>query len=207
MENEKNKTNFHFEKISENKVDNFTKTIIKANFSIQSNQIIDWDKVSNFLQITPTEFYNKGDDHHDPKQNFKMRFSSWQVSTGYEETRDMDDTITPILDIFEPKIELLKQLKQLLNVNDIIFHLGLVMQVVAGATSAIYYESRCINFLHEVESGTSIDLYVKYETDEENEYNRSKDNELIGELIPTGIFINDDGEFFEPDIIINEDEE
>jgi hypothetical protein len=207
MENEKNKTKFDFQKISEIKVDNFTKTIIKADFSIQSNQIIDWDKVSDFLQIRPTKFYNKGDDHLDPKQNFKMRFSIWRVSTGYEETRDMDDTITPILDIFEPKIELLKQLKQLLNVHDLSYNLLLVIQVVAGATPAIHYESRCIDFLHEVGATTNIDLYVKYETDEENEYNRIKDNELIGELIPTGIFINDDGEFFEPDIIINKDEE
>ncbi len=121
------------------------------------------------MQIIPTEFYNKGDDHLDPKRNFKMRFSIWELSTGYEETLDMNDQITPILDIFEPKIELLKQLKQLLNVNDLIFHLGLVIQVVAGATPAIGYESRCIDFLHEVGSGTSIDLYVIHETDEDEE--------------------------------------
>ncbi|MBA4535360.1 DUF4279 domain-containing protein [Brevibacillus halotolerans] len=111
------------------------------------------DEVTKILAIQPTSRHQKGD----TVRNHVRKETSWQISTGYQESYDINDQLNPQLHQLEMKTNELLEIKRLFNAS---FMFMVVIQIENNESPATYLESRIINYSSTINAEIHFDLYV-----------------------------------------------
>ncbi|HEX9976257.1 MAG TPA: DUF4279 domain-containing protein [Dehalococcoidales bacterium] len=85
------------------------------------------------------------------------RFNNWEISTGYEESNDINIQLTRIFDLLKNKVSVLNELRDAYNLQ---FRIDVVVIVENGEKPAMYFDHWFIDFVHEIEAEVDIDLYI-----------------------------------------------
>lgn len=129
-------------------------TNIKAEFIVYSDDL-NPKLVTDFLGLSPTQSWAKGDDIRG--KNNRRKESIWLLSTEYEESLDINNQLSKLLIILNDKKYKLLELVQLYPVN---YTMEIVIRVRKGEVPAIYFDSQTISFINEIQAKIDIDLYV-----------------------------------------------
>jgi len=130
------------------------KTNVMVEFTMYGDKLIP-DVVTRRLGITPTLQGIKGDVIEG--RSFLRRSNIWQLSTGYEESFDINDQLVKIYDLLKSKVDILKELREQYNLEYFIY---IVPQIVNNETPAMSLERWFIDFVHEIRADIEIDLYI-----------------------------------------------
>lgn len=122
------------------------------------------EAISDALNIEPTKTYKKGDvverlDNPNlvSTKNLYRKRTDWTLSTGYQESYDINDQLHVILKSLEGKTEQLKQLKKK---YDLQFLFMVVIQVENNESPAMYLQKEIINFASSIQAEIHFDLYI-----------------------------------------------
>lgn len=106
------------------------------------------------LSIIPTESYNKGDLS---KYNNIKKETCWCISTGYEESMDINDQLSKIIGEIRDKKDILIQLKNQYNLE---FQLMIVLNIIDNDKPAIYLDKDIIHFVSDIDASIQFDYYI-----------------------------------------------
>ncbi|GMK44255.1 hypothetical protein PghCCS26_13820 [Paenibacillus glycanilyticus] len=114
--------------------------------------------------IEPTESYNKGDVIVRPKNeniiNTTVKYrkeTAWILSSGYQESYDINDQLGLLLDTLESKIIELKRIQTDYKVS---YKFEIVINIENNQKPAIYLERRFISYAHSINADVDFDLYI-----------------------------------------------
>ena len=114
--------------------------------------------------IQPTRTYKKGDvvaRHDNPNlvstKTLYREETAWTLSTGYQESYDINNQLHVILKSLEGKTEQLKHLKQK---YDLQFLLMVVIQVENNESPAMYLQKNIIDFASSIQAEIHFDLNI-----------------------------------------------
>ena len=111
--------------------------------------------ITKKLAITPTRTYNKGDIL---KYNKKGAIETvWEISTGYEESFDINNQLTKIINLIKEKKDILKKIKNRFHVD---FGFNVVIEIRNGETPAVHWNKDIIGFANEIGAEFDCDLYI-----------------------------------------------
>ncbi|WP_368905939.1 DUF4279 domain-containing protein [Bacillus wiedmannii] len=122
------------------------------------------EAITDALSIEPTRTYKKGDvvaRHDNPNlvstKVIYRKETDWTLSTGYQESYDINNQLHVILKSLEGKTEQLKQLKEK---YDLQFLFMVVIQVENNESPAMYLQKEIINFASFIQAEIHFDLYI-----------------------------------------------
>ncbi|HFJ9439610.1 MULTISPECIES: DUF4279 domain-containing protein [Bacillus] len=122
------------------------------------------EAISDALNIEPTKTYKKGDvvERRDnpnlvSTKNLYRKGTDWTLSTGYQESYDINDQLHVIVKSLGEKTEPLKQLKKKYDLH---FLLMVVIQVENNESPAMYLQKEIINFASSIQAEIHFDLYI-----------------------------------------------
>lgn len=120
--------------------------------------------VTDVLGIEPTKTYKKGDiierTNNPNLVSTKIRRwkeTDWTLSTGYQESYDINNQLNTILKSLEGKT---KELKQLKEKYDLEFLFMIVIQVENDEKPAMYLQKNIIGFASLIQAEIQFDLYI-----------------------------------------------
>lgn len=120
--------------------------------------------VTDVLGIEPTETYKKGDiieSSSNPNlvstKIRRRKETDWTLSTGYQESYDINNQLNPILKSLEGKTEELKQLKKKFGLE---FLFMIVIEVEKDEKPAMYLQKNIIDFSSIIQAEIQFDLYI-----------------------------------------------
>ncbi|MDC7971342.1 MULTISPECIES: DUF4279 domain-containing protein [Bacillus] len=122
------------------------------------------EAISDALNIEPTKTYKKGDvvERRDnpnlvSTKNLYRKGTDWTLSTGYQESYDINDQLHVIVKSLGEKTEQLKQLKKKYDLH---FLLMVIIQVENNESPAMYLQKEIINFASSIQAEIHFDLYI-----------------------------------------------
>lgn len=122
------------------------------------------EAISDALNIEPTKTYKKGDvvercDNPNlvSTKNLYRKGTDWTLSTGYQESYDINDQLHVIVKSLGEKTEQLKQLKKKYDLH---FLLMVIIQVENNESPAMYLQKEIINFASSIQAEIHFDLYI-----------------------------------------------
>lgn len=133
-----------------------------AYFSI-TGDVLPLNEVTKTLNIEPTTTYKKGDIIVNNKPNVastkicKRLETSWELSTDYQKSYDINDQLNPLLEMLEGKV---KELNELKEKHDLSYMFMIVIQIENNQTPATYLEDKIINFASSISAQIHFDMYV-----------------------------------------------
>ncbi|SIQ79809.1 protein of unknown function [Bacillus cereus] len=134
-----------------------------AYFSI-TGDIFPVEAITDALNIGPTRTYKKGDivaRRDNPNlvstKTLYRKETDWTLSTGYQESYDINNQLHVILKSLEEKTEQLKQLKKK---YDLEFLFMVVIQVENNESPAMYLQKNIIDFASSIQAEIHFDLYI-----------------------------------------------
>ena len=130
------------------------KTNIRVDFRILGNNY-DIQRISNSLNIEPTHFWNIGDNIRQTSK--KREYTCWILSTGYEETLDVNTQLIKIQELLMEKTILLNELKESYDLN---YNIEVIIKIENGEVPAIYIESETIQFAASIGARFDFDTYI-----------------------------------------------
>ncbi|MFD4820914.1 DUF4279 domain-containing protein [Peribacillus butanolivorans] len=120
--------------------------------------------VTDILGIEPTKTYKKGDiieKINNPNlvstKIRRRKETDWTLSTGYQESYDINNQLNTILKSLEGKTKELKQLKEKYSLE---FLFMIVIQVENDEKSAMYLQKNIIDFASLIQAEIHFDLYI-----------------------------------------------
>lgn len=129
-----------------------------------TGDIFPLEAITEALSIEPTRTYKKGDvvaRRDNPNLVFTKTLyrkeTDWTLSTGYQESYDINNQLHVILKSLEEKTEQLKQLKKK---YDLEFLFTVVIQVENNESPAMYLQKEIINFASSIQAEIHFDLYI-----------------------------------------------
>ncbi|PFO67522.1 hypothetical protein COJ86_20915 [Bacillus cereus] len=129
-----------------------------------TGDIFPLEAITGTLSIEPTRTYKKGDvvaRRDNPNlvftKNLYRKETDWTLSTGYQESYDINNQLHVILKSLEEKTEQLKQLKKK---YDLEFLFMVVIQVENNESPAMYLQKEIINFASSIQAEIHFDLYI-----------------------------------------------
>ncbi|CAM3863064.1 MULTISPECIES: DUF4279 domain-containing protein [Bacillus cereus group] len=129
-----------------------------------TGDIFPLEAITEALSIEPTRTYKKGDvvaRRDNPNLVFTKTLyrkeTDWTLSTGYQESYDINNQLHVILKSLEEKTEQLKQLKKK---YDLEFLFMVVIQVENNESPAMYLQKEIINFASSIQAEIHFDLYI-----------------------------------------------
>lgn len=111
-------------------------------------------EITNKLQIEPTRAYSKG---NSGKFNNIRKETCWCIGTGYEESMDINDQLSKIINKIKDKKEILKGLK---NQYNLMFKFFIVINIIDNDKPGIYLDQETIHFASELSASFDIDYYI-----------------------------------------------
>lgn len=111
--------------------------------------------VTKQLKMNPQKYWVKGDAIQG--KTITKKDSCWIISTGYEESLDINDQLDKILQQISSKIQVLKKIK---TMNNLDYLFAIVVNVENNEKPSMYFNSRFIEFANEINSEFYIDLYI-----------------------------------------------
>ncbi|WP_144611985.1 DUF4279 domain-containing protein [Bacillus cereus] len=134
-----------------------------AYFSV-TGDIFPVEVITEALSIEPTSTYKKGDvvaRRDNPNlvstKIIYRKETDWTLSTGYQESYDINNQLHVILKSLEGKAEQLKHLKKKYSLE---FLFMIVIQVENNESPAMYLQKEIINFASLIQAEIHFDLYV-----------------------------------------------
>ncbi|MGE7662878.1 DUF4279 domain-containing protein [Peribacillus sp. NPDC097197] len=119
------------------------------------------DIITNVLDMEPTKIYNKGDVINHPNlvstTSKRRKHTDWILSTGYQESYDINDQLNLILKSLVGKTEELNQLKKK---YDLEYLFMIVIEIVNDEKPAMYLEKNMIDFSSRIQAEIQFDLYI-----------------------------------------------
>ncbi|MDR4172329.1 DUF4279 domain-containing protein [Bacillus nitratireducens] len=99
--------------------------------------------VSERLQVDPTKSYKKGEiiRKTNETENITRNYTSWQLSTGYQESFDVGDVMEQLILKLKDKSAIINELKD-------------------GHTPVFHLENQVIDFANSIKADFDIDLYA-----------------------------------------------
>ena len=136
------------------------KTRVMIEFAVVGDDF-DITAVTEKLQVTPSK-YGKKEDAIKKRQQKNLsptgyEQTSWVFKTDYEESINADRQLTKLVDLFKPKIPILKTIANIYNVE---FAVNIVIEIYNNDIPSIYFNSTFIEFIHEIGAEVDIDLYI-----------------------------------------------
>lgn len=129
-------------------------TTVMVYFSIFGDEF-PIDNVTEKLGIIPTETYEKGD--------FLRKETSWDLSTGYQVSLDVNDQLQQIISKLQNKTSIINEIKETYSVECKFF---IVVKIEDGNTPTLYLDKEAIKIASSIEAEFDIDLYANpYEDD------------------------------------------
>ncbi|KWW21932.1 hypothetical protein AS888_05470 [Peribacillus simplex] len=120
--------------------------------------------VTDILSIEPTKTYKKGDiieKINNPNlvstKIRRRKETVWTLSTGYQESYDINNQLNTILKSLEGKTKELKQLKEKYSLE---FLFMIVIQVENDEKPAMYLQKNIIDFSSLIQAEIHFDLYI-----------------------------------------------
>lgn len=129
------------------------KTNLMVEFSIIGDNF-NPDEITKSLGIEPTECYIKG---YDKNRYFKMKESSWSLSTGYIQTVYISDLFDELINKLTSKKDILLELK---NKYNLMFKFFVVINIENGEKPAIYLDKEVVSFANYLSAEFDFDLYI-----------------------------------------------
>lgn len=134
-----------------------------AYFSI-TGDIFPVEAITDVLNIEPTRTYKKGDivarrDNPNLVSTKKLyrKETDWNLSTGYQESYDINNQLYVILKSLEEKTEPLKQLKKK---YDLEFLFMVVIQIEDNESPAMYLQKDILDFASSIQAEIHFDLNI-----------------------------------------------
>lgn len=128
-----------------------TQTNIKIEFSISSNKKLNFEDITQRLEVLPTSqcllHLNKQD---------RPEYT-WEYATDKIETLDVGDVISQITQRFAAKEQILRDIKE---EYDAVLKCCIVVEIEQGQTPGLYLDKETLHFLSNIEAELDIDLYV-----------------------------------------------
>lgn len=122
------------------------------------------EAISDALNIEPTKTYKKGDvvERRDnpnlvSTKTLYRKETDWTLSTGYQESYDINNQLHVILKSLKEKTEQLKQHKKKYDLH---FLLMVIIQVENNESPAMYLQKEIINFASSIQAEIHFDLYI-----------------------------------------------
>ncbi|HHK5536486.1 DUF4279 domain-containing protein [Bacillus mobilis] len=129
-----------------------------------TGDIFPLEAITEALNIEPTRTYKKGDvvaRRDNPNLVFTKTLyrkeTDWTLSTGYQESYDINNQLHIILKSLEGKTEQLKHLKKKYSLE---FLFMVVIQVENNESPAMYLQKEIINFASSIQAEIHFDLYI-----------------------------------------------
>lgn len=111
--------------------------------------------VTEKLNLVPDEFWVKGDDVKG--RIVKRKDTTWSISTGYEESLDINDQLSKIMTRIQDKRKVLKEIRATCNVK---FLFAIVVNIENNQKPAMHFNSQFIEFANDIKAEFYIDLYI-----------------------------------------------
>ncbi|WP_395760627.1 DUF4279 domain-containing protein [Bacillus sp. 3G2] len=129
-----------------------------------TGDIFPLEAITEALNIEPTRTYKKGDvvaRRDNPNlvstKTLYRKETDWTLSTGYQESYDINNQLHVILKSLKEKTEQLIQLKKK---YDLEFLFMVVIQVENNESPAMYLQKEIINFASSIQAEIHFDLYI-----------------------------------------------
>ncbi|MGP4945610.1 MULTISPECIES: DUF4279 domain-containing protein [Bacillus] len=129
-----------------------------------TGDIFPLEAITEALSIEPTRTYNKGDvvaRRDNPNlvstKTLYRKETNWALSTGYQESYDINNQLYAILKSLEEKTEPLKQLKKK---YDLEFLFMVVIQIENNESPAMYLQKNIIDFASSIQAEIHFDLNI-----------------------------------------------
>jgi len=129
-------------------------TNILVDFSVFGEDF-DIKTISEKLEMEPSECYQKGERIRET--HLFRKETCWSISTGYEESLDVNDQLEKIMKLIKPKREILIHLMQQLNLE---CKFSIVINIENSQTPAVYLEREVIEFANEMKAEFDFDMYI-----------------------------------------------
>ncbi|MCS1350906.1 DUF4279 domain-containing protein [Mechercharimyces sp. CAU 1602] len=129
-------------------------TNIMVEFSVFGNGFSP-DDITKRLSIKPSVTWKKGEKIAD--RNIKRKETNWSVSTGYENSFDLNEQLGKIANLIGDRTSDLISLKEQ---YDLEFNFFIVIKIVDGRCPAIYLGKDIIELANEIKAEFDIDIYA-----------------------------------------------
>lgn len=130
------------------------KTNVMVEFIITGDEL-NPNMVTEKLEMIPHHFWVKGDAI--PGKSITRKDSCWIISTGYEESYDINEQLEKVIKRISPKTRVLKEIKAKYNLD---FLFAIIVNVENNEKPSMYFDSRFIEFANDIKSEFYIDLYI-----------------------------------------------
>ncbi|MED0989716.1 DUF4279 domain-containing protein [Bacillus nitratireducens] len=115
--------------------------------------------VSERLQVDPTKSYKKGEiiRKTNETENITRNYTSWQLSTGYQESFDVGDVMEQLILKLKDKSAIINELKREFGLE---CRFTIVIKIKDDHTPAFHLENQVIDFANSIKADFDIDLYA-----------------------------------------------
>ncbi|AFU13464.1 DUF4279 domain-containing protein [Bacillus toyonensis] len=115
--------------------------------------------VSERLQVSPTKSYKKGDiiRKTNETENITRNYTSWQLSTGYQESLDVGDVMEQLILKLKDKSAIINELKREFGLE---CRFTIVIKINDSHTPAFHLDNPVIDFANSIKADFDIDLYA-----------------------------------------------
>jgi hypothetical protein len=111
--------------------------------------------ITDKIGIQPTEYWKKGDNV--PGKLITRKNTCWRLSTGYQESLDINEQISHIMELFQGKSSGINELISSYNLEIMI---SVVINIENNQKPAMYFNRQTIEFINLIKAEVDIDLYV-----------------------------------------------
>ncbi|WP_396021031.1 DUF4279 domain-containing protein [Cytobacillus firmus] len=119
--------------------------------------------ITDKLGIIPTETYNKGDLIPNSSSICYRKETSWDLSTGYQTSLDVNDQLLQIVNKLQNKTSIINEIKEVYFLE---CKFLIVVKIEEGNSPALYLDKNIVKFASKIEAEFDIDLYANpYEED------------------------------------------
>ncbi|MBJ7930769.1 MULTISPECIES: DUF4279 domain-containing protein [Bacillus cereus group] len=121
--------------------------------------------VSERLQVSPTKSYKKGDiiRKTNETENITRNYTSWQLSTGYQESLDVGDVMEQLILKLKDKSAIINELKREFGLE---CRFTIVIKINDSHTPAFHLDNPVIDFSNSIKADFDIDLYANPDVEE-----------------------------------------
>lgn len=123
-------------------------------FNIKGKEF-DPDIITKELQIEPSDYWKKGDQIKN--KSVYRSFSCWSYRTGYEESLDVNNQLTSIINKFKDSKNKLVEMR---NCQSLDYVVSIVIRIENNEKPAVYLTSDSIDFANSIKAEFDFDLYI-----------------------------------------------
>ncbi|MBU7008837.1 DUF4279 domain-containing protein [Phosphitispora fastidiosa] len=130
------------------------KTNIKVEFRMLGENF-NPELISDRLNLKPDEKWEKGEIIKN--KDIRRKYSCWIISTGYEESLDVNNQLEQILGLIYDKKAILQEISKQFGLD---YRFDVIINIEANEKPAIYLSKDVIGFANDINAEFDIDLFI-----------------------------------------------